>query len=104
MAGSFLLTELLQSVSGWVYSIQSELGKDHILSLVHEKSVQVDIAFYDLPEYYDQLHRVRNDATYRPITLLDNWGTLVQNAITLCFTAVSMALAGNSGRTQELVL
>ena len=38
------------AASGWVRTHQSELVQDHILALVHEKSVEVDLAFYDSPD------------------------------------------------------
>ena len=78
-----LLTELLRGAIGWIRTVQSELVQDHIYSLIHEKSVAVDLAFYDLPEYYDHLHRARGDASYRPVELLENMGSVLANGITL---------------------
>jgi ATP-binding cassette subfamily B protein len=43
----------------------------------------VDLAFYDSPDYYDQLHRAMQDAGYRPLSLLESSGSLLQNGITL---------------------
>src|ERR1044072_9525391 len=56
---------------------------DHITALIHEKSVTVDLAFYELADYYDHLHRARTEARYRPVALLGNLGALLQNSITL---------------------
>jgi len=78
-----LLTELLRGAIGWVRTVQSELVEDHIYSLIHEKSAAVDLAFYDLPEYYDHLHRARGEASYRPVELVENMGSVLQNGITL---------------------
>ncbi|HEY9851460.1 MAG TPA: ABC transporter ATP-binding protein [Leptolyngbyaceae cyanobacterium] len=78
-----LLTQLLGSLLTWVRTVQSELVRDYISVLIHEKSITVDYAFYELPEYYDRLHRVRQDAYFRPINLLENSGSLLQNTITL---------------------
>lgn len=83
MAAILLLSEILRSVLGWIRTTQSELVQDHISTLIHEKSIQVDLAFYDLPDYFDHLHRARHDASYRPIVLLDNMGSILQNGITL---------------------
>lgn len=83
IAGVMLLTELLRSASSWVRVAQSEAVRDHIESLVHAKSATVDLAFYDSPEYYDRLHMARVDASYRPVALLENIGSLAQNGITL---------------------
>jgi len=66
-----------------VRTVQAELLQDHITSLIHEKSVAVDLAFYELSDYYDHLHRARAEARYRPVALLGNLGALLQNSITL---------------------
>lgn len=83
MAGVVLWTELMQSASSWVRAAQGELMRDHLSTLVHKKSVTVDLAFYESPEYYDRLDRARNDLNSRPLALLEGAGNLVQNAITL---------------------
>lgn len=83
MAGTVLLVELAQSIGGWVRSAQAEFIRDHLTALVHEKSVAVDLAFYESPEYHDRLDRARTDLNSRPLALLESSGSLLQNAITL---------------------
>jgi ATP-binding cassette subfamily B protein len=83
VAGTVLLAELLRSVTVWVRTAQAELVKDYIGDIIHAQSVGVDLAFYESPEYFDQLHRARYEATYRPIELLENLGGLAQSTITL---------------------
>ena len=83
MAAVTLLAELLRTAIGWVRTYQSELVQDHITGLIHRKSVEADLAFYDSPEFYDHLHRARQEASYRPVMLLESLGGLLQNGITL---------------------
>lgn len=78
-----LLTELLKSVSNWVRTAQSGLVQDHITALVHRQSLAADLAFYDSPDFYNHLHRAREEASYRPAILIESVGSLLQNAITL---------------------
>ncbi len=94
MAGVMLANELLNSASGWIRTAQSELVKDHISTLIHKKSVAVDLAFYESPEYYDHLHRARAEAQYRPLALLENAGNLVKNSITLLAMAAVLIPLG----------
>ena len=82
-----LLAEILRSVGTWVRTAQAELVKDHIHRLIHDQALQLDMAFYDRTEYYNQLHRARVDALSRPLALLENTGRLVQNSITLAALA-----------------
>ncbi|MEE8348308.1 MAG: ABC transporter ATP-binding protein, partial [Acidobacteriota bacterium] len=83
IAGVTLTNELLSSTATWIRAAQSELVKERISNLIHDKSAAVDLAFYESPEYYDHLHRARDDARHRPLALLENTGKLLQNTITL---------------------
>jgi ATP-binding cassette subfamily B protein len=82
MVGVMLLTEVLQSVLDWVRTAQAELLQDYISTLIHAKSVTVDLAFYESSEYYDHLHRARSDASSRSLAILESGGNLLQNSIT----------------------
>ncbi len=94
MALVLLLGELLRGAAGWIRTVQSELVQDHINALIHRKSMAVDLEFYDLPEYFDHLHRARAEAGYRPIALLESMGSLMQNGITLAAMLVILAPYG----------
>jgi ATP-binding cassette subfamily B protein len=83
LGGVLLLMEVVRNAINWVRTVQAELLQDHITSLIHEKSVAVDLAFYELSDFYDHLHRARAEARYRPVALLGNLGALLQNTITL---------------------
>src|ERR1044071_9699191 len=83
LGGTLLLMEVVRNAINWVRTVQTELLQDHITALIHEKSVTVDLAFYELADYYDHLHRARTEARYRPVALLGNLGALLQNSITL---------------------
>ena len=75
--------EAVRSLSVWVRTNQGELVQDLILALVHRKSVEVDLAFYDSPDFFDRLHRARAEAYYRPLALIDSVANLAQNGISL---------------------
>ena len=83
LGGVLLLMEVIRNAINWVRTVQTELLQDHITALIHEKSVTVDLAFYELADYYDHLHRARTEARYRPVALIGNLGALLQNSITL---------------------
>lgn len=83
IAGVMIVTRVLRSARSWTGEAQADLLRDHISGLIHAKSVEADLQFYDSPEFYDHLHRAREEARYRPVQLLDNLGSLLQNGITL---------------------
>src|SRR5499427_6678651 len=83
-----LVSELLKSFSTWVRTAQAAQVQDHITALVHRQSIAADLAFYDSPDFYNRLHRAREEASYRPAILIESLGSLLQNAVTL------LAMAG----------
>src|ERR1035438_10340899 len=91
IAAIALLSEILRSATVWVRTHQSELVQDYITALIQRKSAEIDLAFYDSPEFYDRLHRARSEASYRPVMLLESLSGILQNGITL--TAMLAVLA-----------
>ena len=83
MAVIMLLTELFGYAAGYVRTVQGELVRDHISGLIHKRSVTADLALYDMPNYYDRLYRAQNHALDRPLTLLENLGSVFQSTLTL---------------------
>jgi len=94
MAVALLLTEVLRGAAQWVRTVTSELVQDHITTLIHDKSLQADLAFYESPEFFDHLHRARAEAGYRPIALLETLGSILRNGITLAAMLVVVASYG----------
>jgi ATP-binding cassette subfamily B protein len=93
-AGLAVLSEIVERAVTWLRTRQSELVQDYIAGLIHKKSSEVDLAFYDSPEFYDRLHRAREEASYRPVLLLESLSGLVQAAVTLCVVLVFIARYG----------
>ena len=78
-----LASESLRGLVGLIRTVQSDSVQDYVSGLIHAKSAEIDLAFYDSPDYYDQLHRARTGAAYRSLGLLESTGALLQNGITL---------------------
>lgn len=78
-----LVGGVAQGVMTLVRELQGELVRNHVSGLIHRQSVAVDYAFYESPDYYDQLHRARDEASERPIELLESLGGLAQSAVTM---------------------
>jgi ATP-binding cassette subfamily B protein len=94
LAGFTLLGEVMRKAVGWIRTVQAELVQDHINDLIHTQSIAADLAFYEFPDYYDHLHRARSEATFRPVALLENVGTLLQNSVTLLAMGAVLVLLG----------
>jgi ATP-binding cassette subfamily B protein len=75
--------ELFRVLVGYVKANQSELVQDHITKLIHGQSLGIDLGFYESPDFYDHLHRAREDSSNRPVALVESTGSLVQSGVTL---------------------
>jgi ATP-binding cassette subfamily B protein len=78
-----LFGQVTQSLSSWLNLGMSERVGVYISDIIHEKSSQIDFSFFDKPANYDRLRRAQAEATYRPMAVLGNIGTLLQSGITL---------------------
>lgn len=83
MAVILLLMNVIQGTMEWVRTANSELVQDYIKGLMHQQAATVDYAFYESPEYHDLLERTRSEGGNRPVMLLESFGGLAQNGITL---------------------
>lgn len=82
--------QILTSLTAWVRTIQAELVQDQIKSLIHQKALQLDIAFFEKPDSYDLLYRASVEAIDRPVILLENLGNLLKNSLTLLLVAIML--------------
>ncbi|MBN2364465.1 ABC transporter ATP-binding protein [candidate division WOR-3 bacterium] len=60
---------------------------DKIYETMHGKSSEIDISFYENPEYHDTLHRAQREAPYRPTVVLNQIFSIFQNLLTFAGTA-----------------
>ena len=88
MGGLMLLGEILKGLTAWVQTAQAEKLQDYVKTLVHRKAGEVDLAFYESPDYFDLMTRANEEASGRTLSLLQNLGGMVQNGITLIGVAI----------------
>jgi ATP-binding cassette subfamily B protein len=81
IAGLWIAAQLLSSALAWVREVQAQRVQDEVHRLIHLQALRLDLAFYDHPESYDQLHRARVDAISQPLSLLESLGSMVQNGL-----------------------
>ncbi len=83
-----LLNALCQSLAGLVKEAQALAVTDHMYDILHAKSVEVDLEYYENPKYFDTLHRAQREGPYRPTQILNSLVGLGQSSISL------LAMAG----------
>ncbi len=77
------LAMVLRSAAGYVREAQAQLLSDHVQSLIHRKSLEVDLEYYDGPQFFDKLHRAQEEAPHRPAAVVDSLMILLRTAVSL---------------------
>jgi ATP-binding cassette subfamily B protein len=78
-----LVTVVARSAAQLVSEAQGQVVTDHISDLIHEKSIAVDLEYYENSRYYDVLHRAQQEAPYRPTKIVSDLVAVGQNLISL---------------------
>jgi len=82
-AAAAFFTVLNSAVLSIVSEAQAALVSDNILDLLHDKSIEADLEYYENPKYYDTLYRAQNDAPFRPTRIVNSIFQVCQNGISL---------------------
>ncbi len=61
-----LANALVWELAIWVGDAQQWMVSDHVHTLLHKKSTEVDLEFYENGQYQDTLHRAQGEASHRP--------------------------------------
>lgn len=83
LAGLGLLRVIVGSLNGLVTRAQAQAISDHIQSLLLQKSVEVDLQYFENSKYYDAFHRAQQDSAWRPKEILFSLLHMGQNGISL---------------------
>ena len=92
MGAATLAAALFRSIAALVDEAQSQAVTDHMSDVLHAKSVDVDLEYYESEQYYDTLHRAQREAPYRPTHLVNSLAQIGQNGISLLAMAGLLAL------------
>ncbi|UCD32928.1 MAG: ABC transporter ATP-binding protein [Desulfobacterales bacterium] len=82
-AGVALFSAFCQLVAGLVNEAQTLAVTDYVYDILHTKSIEVDLAYYENPQYFDTLHRAQEEGPYRPTYILNGLVRLGQSGISL---------------------
>ncbi|MCP4665707.1 MAG: ABC transporter ATP-binding protein [Deltaproteobacteria bacterium] len=83
-----LFGALCNLAEGLVREAQSLAVTDHMYKILHKQSIDVDLAFYENPKYFDTLHRAQREGPHRPTQIINGLVQLGQNSLSL------LAMAG----------
>jgi ATP-binding cassette subfamily B protein len=69
--GVALLVAVCNSLASVVSEAQSIQVSDSIQEILHAKSVEVDLEYYENPKYYEMLHRAQQEGPSRPTQIVN---------------------------------
>ena len=82
-AGVVWLQLVLRTLAGTVSELQGQRVSEYVQELMAEKSLQVDLAYYESPAYYNTLHQAQREAPYRPARIVTALAAAVQNVLSI---------------------
>ena len=83
MGAVTLAGALASSLTALVNEVQAQSVTDYMASVIHAKSVQADLAYYENSQYYDTLHRAQKEAPYRPTHIVNGLVQVGQSSVAL---------------------
>ena len=84
LSGCVVLFErILGILAGLVSTTQAHIVTDRMYEILHSKSIEVDLEYYENSDYYDTLHRAQREAPYRPTRILNGLFSFGQSTISV---------------------
>ena len=82
-AGVGVLDAVCQQTGSYFQEVLSIKVSDHVLKLLHKKSVSLDLEFYENHAYFDTLHRAQLEGPFRPTNVVNGIIGLMRNSVSL---------------------
>ncbi len=89
--GIFLFTRLMSLCARLVNTFFTQKLSDHISNALHMKSAELDLSYYDNSAYHDTFHRAQQEASFRPIQILNCFTSITGSFISLAGTVVILS-------------
>jgi len=86
-AGLALAAAGANALAGVVGEAHAQRVADHMHDVLHAKSIELDLEYYENPQYYDTLHRAQQEAPYRPIHIAKSLVAVFQHGLSLAAMA-----------------
>jgi len=83
MAAVAFVSVLCNLAASLINETQVQVVSDHVYDILHAKSIEVDLEYYENSKYYDTLRRAQRDAPFRPAQIVNSLVRVGQSAISL---------------------
>lgn len=85
LGGVLLLNAVVQNISQYVEGLQQQCVGDYTATLLQKKSISMDLELYDDPAYHDSYFLAHRHGLSRPMQLVTDLMTFIQNLISILF-------------------
>ena len=78
-----LLTTIVNALGGHAAEAQGVAVTDHVIDVIHDKSIAVDLGYYEDPSFHDTLHLTQQEAPFRPARIVNGLKQTLLNCLLL---------------------
>ena len=89
--GFMFFIGLVNSVSHMITRISSELVTNHVKCKIMNKAKEIDVASFDMPEFYEKFENANREAGSRPIEVIRSTFSIVSTLISVISFVVILA-------------
>ena len=69
----FLLNRVVSALNNINNDVLGQRLVDYLSDIMQRQAARLDMAYYDNPDFHDSLHRAQQEASYRPIQIMNNF-------------------------------
>ena len=94
-AAVFFLNRTIAALNSVNSDVLSQRLIDYISDLMQRQASVLDMAYYDTPAYHDTLHRAQQEASIRPVQVLDNFMAFIGASVSIVGVVALMLTASS---------
>lgn len=84
---AWFLDEAATDIGNFIRKKQSVKLEAYMYGLLHEKSIRLDLIYFERPDYFNCLSRAASEAPWRPNSILNNVLSLLRGSLSLVLMA-----------------
>ncbi len=96
--GYLFLNTLVSSINSIIMKISREVVTNHVKIKIMNKARDIDLASFDMPDFYERLENANREAGSRPVSILESTFTMLSKIISMIsYVVVLAAVLGKIG-------
>ena len=89
--GYMFLVSLINSISNMIIRLSGEIVTNHVKCKIMNKAKEIDVASFDMPEFYERFENANREAGSRPIQVINSTFGIVSTLISAVSFVVILA-------------